>query len=74
MTVPRYSLRTTFLLVTALCLLLAFPRYLLMVSTLFLAVLAVLALIGYWMGPLAEEKLEEYRRLSSRKERDEPRQ
>jgi len=72
MSTPRFSLRAMFLLIAALCLLLAFPRYFVLVAALFFAVLGVLALISFfWMGPLDQAKLDEYRRLSSSDERDE---
>jgi len=63
---PRFSLFSLFALVTAACLLMAFPRYILAVGALFFAVLLLLAFIGWQLGPLDQEKLDEYRRLSRR--------
>ena len=65
---PRFSLFTMFAFVAAACVLMAFPRYFLAVSALFLAVLLLLAFIGWHMGPLPQEKLDEYKRLATRKD------
>jgi|SoiMethySBSTD1v2_1073268.scaffolds.fasta_scaffold409752_2 hypothetical protein len=46
----RYSLLTLLLFVAAVCLVLAFPRYFLLVTVLFTTVNAVLVLVGAFIG------------------------
>jgi hypothetical protein len=53
---PLYSLATLFSFVAAVCFALAFPRYVMLVTGLFLSVLGLLAILGAIMGPLPKNK------------------
>ena len=52
----RFSLLGLLALVSAVCLVLSYPRYFLLVAVLFVAVMSVLSLIGALLGPLPAEK------------------